>query len=407
MTDSAFRPVLRFAVCSDLHIREENDEHVLRLKKMMKTVYAAARENEYYKNVDAFLFAGDLTNGGTPAQFSAFWNAVKAELHGETKIISVVAKNHDNWEIGKNAKKTGLLLYREITGLSTDTHITLGGLHFIGISTCEKRGRYYSLGQKRWLKKALKQAEKQTPGAPIFVMQHEHVRDTVFGSSSFDGWGNTYFKKIFQRYPQIIHFSGHSHYPLNDPRSVVQTDFTAVGTGALSYAEFTVGSERTVHPENCETIAQGWVAEVDAENRVRLTGYDFLSGSVLCKRLIIPPFDKAHFAFTEEKQKAKSRPPRFPDSAEIRLEKGENELFVTVPAAESTDGFPVFLYRAKLLDKNGNVSANAYLLHEYWFAGDKQTYTITLPGQAAGCTVSVCAENAYGMASTPLTKEVP
>lgn len=407
MEDRAFLPVLRFAVCSDLHIKEENDEHVRRLRTLMRTVYALAARDETYKDVDAFLFAGDLTNGGTPAQFRAFWDAVQAELQSGTKIISVIAKNHDNWEKGRNAEKTGLRHYREITGLSADTHITLGGLHFIGISTCEKKGRYYSRRQKRRLKTALKQAAKANPNAPIFVMQHEHVRETVYGSSSFDGWGNAWFKRIFQRFPQIVHFSGHSHYPLNDPRSVTQIDFTAVGTGALSYAEFTVGNERTVHPAQCETIAQGWVVEVDAANRVRLQGYDFLSGALLCSYVIAPPFDKAHFTLSPALQKARSSAPRFFENAALAIEKSEGGLNVTVPAASSTDGFPVFLYRAKALDQNGKALAEAWVLHESWFRSEKTAYTLTLPLTEGAAAVAVTAENAYGMASSPLTKEVP
>ncbi len=407
MSDPAFHPVLRFAVCSDLHIKEADDEHVQRLRKLMRTVYAEAQADTRYKNVDAFLFAGDLTNGGTPAQFRAFWDVVQSELQSGTKVLSVVAKNHDNWEKGKFEEKTGLRHYREITGLSTDSDLTLGGLHFIGISTCPKTGRYYSRKQKKWLRRVLKEAAKASPGAPIFVMQHEHVRETVYGSSAFDGWGNRYFKKIFRRYPQVVHFSGHSHYPLNDPRSVVQTDFTAVGTGALSYAEFTVGSERTVHPERCETIAQGWIVETDAEHRIRLRGFDFLSGTLLCTHLIAPPFDKAHFTLTEAKQKARSKPPRFSENAVLQTEKAAEGLRVTVPAAESADGFPVFLYRAELLNESGRVLTSAYVLHEYWFANGRQTYTLTLPRLDGANAVRVRAENAYGMASTPLIKEVP
>ncbi len=406
MPDAVFCPALRFAVCSDLHIKEDNDVHVQRLRQLMQTVYTAAQDDQNYKKVDAFLFAGDLTDRGLPAQFRAFWSTVQSELQSETKVIACIPRYHDNWEKGKNVEKTGLRHYREITGLSTDTHLCLGGYHFISISTCEKKARYYSRKQKRWLKHALSQAAKEYPDRPIFVMQHEHVRDTVYGSSSFDGWGLTCFQKIFARYPQIIHFSGHSHYPLNDPRSVLQKDFTTIGTGALSYAEFTVGSERTVHPENANTMSQGWIVEVDAEHRVRLQGFDFLSGTRQCCYVIAPPFDKAHFTLTEAKQKARSRPPFFSVDAALQLQQTEDGWIVTVPAAESADDFPVFLYRAELLDEAGKALESGYVLHEYWFASEKKTYSIALPRKNGVRSVRVWAENAYGMASAPLTKEV-
>ena len=405
MKTDIFSPVLRFAVCSDLHIREENDVQVQRLRQLMQRAYRLAQESESYRALDAFLFAGDLTDGGTPAQYRAFWDAVQSELQNGTRVIACVARAHDNWEQGRVAVKTGLRHFREITGLSTDTHLRLGAFHFIAISTCEKKGRYYSRKQKRFLKRALAQATKENPRLPVFVMQHEHITGTVYGSSSFDGWGNGWFKKILSRYPQVVHFSGHSHYPLNDPRSVYQSDFTAVGTGALRYAEFTVDKQRTVHPPQHETISQGWIVEVDEGGRVKLDGYDFLSGTRLCSYLLDVQGDKKNFTLSPAQQKARSSAPRFPSGAKIETERHENALSLTFPAAESTDGFPVFLYRAFFKDKNGETLSSDFVLHEYWFAHEKPTYTCTLEIPKDAALLTVTAENAYGMTSAALKKE--
>ena len=402
----AFCPVLRFCVCSDLHIKEANDDHVQRLRQLMRTSYAVAAADPAYQKLDAFLFAGDLTDRGKPEQFRAFWDTVQSELQPETQVLACIPRYHDNWEFGKGGDKTGLRHYRAITGLSTDTHLTLGGFHFLAVSTSEK-DCYYDRRQKRWLKRELRKAAKDNPDAPIFFMQHEHVRDTVYGSTRFDGWGLTHFSRIFAKYPNLVHFSGHSHYPLNDPRSVFQKEFTAVGTGALSYAEFTVGGERTVHPPRCEEISQGWIVEVDRANTVVLRGYDFLSGDLLCTYTLPFPADKTAFPLTPERQKARSAPPRFPADAALQTEQTDDALLVTCPAAESGDAFPVFLYRAEATDESGNLLASAYTLHEYWFTHDNPFYTISLPKVPGAKAVAVRAENAYGMASTPITKEVP
>lgn len=397
----AFCPCLRFCVCSDLHIKEADDSHVRRLRQLMRTSYAIAAADPLYQKLDAFLFAGDLTDHGKPAQFQAFWRTVQNELQTGTQVLACIPRYHDNWEFGKGGKKTGLSHFRTITGLATDTHLRLGGFHFITVSTSEK-DRYYDRKQKRWLRQALKEAKKDNPNAPVFFMQHEHVRNTVYGSSAFDGWGLTYFSRIFRKYPNLVHFSGHSHYPLNDPRSIFQQDFTAVGTGALSYAEFTVGSRRTVHPPACETIAQGWIVEVDKGNTVVLRGYDFLSGALLCTYVLRFPADKQAFPFTPDRQKARSAPPRFPLDAALQAEKSGDGCLLTFPAAKSGDAFPVFRYVAEGYDKNGSRLCSADTLHEYWFAHDKPFYTITLPDTPGISSVAVRAENAYGMASAPI-----
>ena len=153
-------------------------------------------------------------------------------------------------------------------------------------------------------------------------------------------------------------------------------------------------------------MSQGWIVEVDAEHRVRLQGFDFLSGTRQCCYVIAPPFDKAHFTLTEAKQKARSRPPFFSEDAALQLQQTEDGWVVTVPAAESADDYPVFLYRAELLDEAGKALESGYVLHEYWFASEKKTYSIALPRKSGVRSVRVWAENAYGMASAPLTKEV-
>ncbi len=402
---AGFCPVLRFCVCSDLHIKEADDVHVQRLRRLMHTAYDIAAADPIYQKLDAFLFAGDLTDRGKPDQFRAFWNTVQSELQPDTQVLACVPRYHDNWEFGKGGPKTGLEHFRRITGLATDTHLQLGGFHFLAVSTSAK-DRYYDAGQKRWLKKALKAAAKDNPEAPVFFMQHEHVRDTVYGSSRFDGWGLTYFSRIFAKYPNLVHFSGHSHYPINDPRSVFQKDFTAVGTGALSYAEFTVGDERTVHPPRCEEIAQGWIAEVDKANTAVLRGYDFLSGDLLCTYVLSFPADKAAFPFTPERQKARSARPVFPADAALQAERTGDTWTLTFPAANSGDAFPVFRYVAEGKDKTGAVVCSAYTLHEYWFTHPKPTYAISLPRAPGVVSVCVLAENPYGSASTPITKEV-
>ena len=83
-------------------------------------------------------------------------------------------------------------------------------------------------------------AVEADPEKPVFVFQHEHVRDTVYGSSKSDGWGLETFTEVLSKYPQVVHISGHSHFPANDPRAIWQGNFTAVNDGGLGYFELAV-----------------------------------------------------------------------------------------------------------------------------------------------------------------------
>ena len=129
----------------------------------------------------------------------------------------------------------------------------------------------------------LKKAVADDPTKPIFVMQHEHISGTVYGSLDNEGWGMPDFAEILKDYPQVVDFSGHSHYPLNDPRSIWQGEYTALGTGGLYYAEITVDDVKTVHPEGYRFASTFWVVEIDSQNRIRLRAVDLLAEKLGCK----------------------------------------------------------------------------------------------------------------------------
>ena len=78
---------------------------------------------------------------------------------------------------------------------------------------------------------------------------------------------------------------------------------------------------------------------------------------------------------------------------------------VTVPAAESTDGQIIFIYRLTVTDASGNVVDSQKLVNDYWLAKSYKKISMTAEA-GSGCTVSVIAENAYGMQSAPLTAEI-
>ena len=58
-----FKPVLRFAVMSDVHFCKEHPERRTTLKKAVKEVYKYS-ENEEYKKLDALYVVGDFTDRG-------------------------------------------------------------------------------------------------------------------------------------------------------------------------------------------------------------------------------------------------------------------------------------------------------------------------------------------------------
>ena len=71
-TPADFEPVLRFAVCSDVHLNgEENQEAATRLSNLFEDMYNFS-ESKTYKNFDAIVVAGDFTGGGAEKEYEMF-----------------------------------------------------------------------------------------------------------------------------------------------------------------------------------------------------------------------------------------------------------------------------------------------------------------------------------------------
>ena len=402
--DAVFVPVMRFVASSDTHVRDNSDMTRDRIGKMMTMAYAKADADPNYQKLDALLVAGDLTHDGTKTEFEKFQTAINAALRPETAFLAVVAKNHDGYELSREELRD---FYKQLSGNDADFHTVIGGFHFIGVSVSPSKAAQYDAKQLIWLKKQLDIAVADTPDKPVFVTHHEHNIETVYGSSVYDGWGVPYFKAILNRYPQVVDFSGHSHFPLNDPRSVWQGAFTAIGTGAIYYSEFTVEGLRSYHPADSEQTATCWIVELNNKGDLHLQGMDVEAGKLLCDYLLPNPAAPANRDYTPEKRKAASRPPVFADDAAITAAPAFGGCTVTVSAAQSTDGMPIVLYRATAKDKLGVPVSKTWTMPQYYRAVEQNTVELALQGLAAGdYTVSVVAETAYGVQSAPLTTTV-
>lgn len=396
-----FLPVLRFTVCSDAHIDGVDTVGYKRLKKAIDFSLAFAEKNENYKNLDAVLVAGDFTDHGKPEEFKAFKEIIDFAVKKGTELHSIVARNHECMTLHKKA----LRLFKSITHQDTDFHIVKGGYHFIGLSTSALPFIYYSPMQKKWLKKQLDDAVAHTPDKPVFLIHHEHVRDTVYGSSKFDGWGHSFFSEILKGYHNVVDFSGHSHYPINDPRSVWQNEYTAIGTGSLKYAELTVDDERCVHPPTHKECANFWIVEADRTGNLHLAGIDCQASEILCEYYFNNPADKTNREYTPTKQRLRSKAPVFPENADIIINEEKGEYSAVYPKADSTDGMPVFIYRLTLSDKNGKEIAKSKTVPSYYLFKSEDTICTKLGKLPKGkYNIKIIAETAYGVGSEYIEK---
>lgn len=399
--DDDFVPVLRFVATSDTHIKSLGDTGYQRLSKLIKTAYAISDSDEDYTQLDAITFSGDITDSGWFGSFMSFASLTNIELREGTERLGVVAKAHDSYTYQFGAPA----LYTKITGQEADFHRVINGFHFIGISRSPTIS-HYTEDQREWLDKNLAEATAESPEKPVFVFQHEHVRDTVYGSSKSDGWGLDYFTDILEKYPQVIHISGHSHFPANDPRGIWQDSFTALNTGGLGYFELAVDGKNGQFPEEKDRMTQSLIIEVDKDNRVLVRVLDLDAGEIIREFLIDNVAETNKTKYNHEVMKANSSAPSFSENASLSVEKKYGMFTVTVPQATVSSDNEVFVYRLTVTDDKGKVLRKDWAFSDYFFADAPESISFDSFMLLKKATVTVTAEDVWGNQSQPLSIEI-
>jgi len=119
------------------------------------------------------------------------------------------------------------------------------------------------------------------PHLPFFYVQHEHPRDTCFG---FWAWGHDDGRstRALSPFPNAVAFSGHSHTPLTDERSIWQGAFASVNTAAL----FDAGCDFALR-ENAMGNRFGYIGE-----RLRPRRQDVVCRDNFAQGLLVSVYDE-------------------------------------------------------------------------------------------------------------------
>ena len=382
-----FVPVLRFVAMSDLHFHDEDDVHVDRFRKGMKELYEYCDSHPDYKGLDLVTINGDFANNGSEIQMIKLRDALAECLRDGTDTLITLASHEFYTEGGE---EVALERYGRIFNKAPDNDIVVKGFHFIGLTTT--KGCHFSDEKIAWLRARLEEDAAEDRRRPIFVFQHPHVTDTVYGSID---WGEKELYPTLADYPQIIDFSGHSHAPVNDPRSIYQKHFTAMGTGTLAYFELDEFDKYygTVPPR--KQGAQYLVVEVAADNRILVKPYDILTGNFFPLEWHIDvPSDPETFIYTGARYLTDVKP-YFPDDTFIDILADENgEMNITFSQALCDEEY-VNYYKVVILDSDGCIVRQRMLWSEYYFYDMPKTVNLMIEGLIRGEEYT-CRIYAYG-----------
>ncbi|MFV0538622.1 MAG: SusF/SusE family outer membrane protein [Dysgonomonas sp.] len=374
----------RFAVMSDIHVGRTG------WKNRLPNAVEVLKEKE----LDAVFVVGDVADNGRKDQLQ---NALStfSPLSPETSTYFMMG-NHDWWE-GNGSTFKGVI------GQKLNQFIEIKGYPFITVSLDgsekDNHAYIYQSTSKNFLKAALEKANSEYPGKPIFVFMHVPMTHTVYGSYRIEPGtesraNNTEaMKEICKKYPQIVLFSGHSHYPIGDERCIHQKYFTAIHDGNLTATNIEDGllptnSDR--HFSESLNIAEGCIVSVNGNKDVIVDRIDFTRNELIKKPWTIKaPHDGSMFTYFRERDGGEV--PYFAATDKLTIDEIKSNSFkVTFPQAKDDD--LVHHYLVELMNKRGEREQKVNVFSQFFF------------GSATPKTLSLTMKNLKGIYSDYMVK---
>ena len=315
--------VLSLGVVSDVHVNPQWTAD--KLKSALQQLKAKALENDP-DGLAGVLVAGDLIDNPNNTQLSLFKSTLESELDVKKTPLVYTVGNHDvpsyAWAATMPSDVTYMrnlfgddyYLYDKDQNMRTRyeaRHCVVGDCHIFSVSPNGDQPIVYDPAVVSWLDSQLAAVTSAEPDKYVILITHPMIKNTVYGSrlgeeggiwssSLSHYWATDALTPVLKKYPQVIVFGGHLHFPLNDPRSVWQGDFTVFGCGSVRYMAIENGkyedmSSATVM-KDCNDFSQGNLLQFDASGNMRVLRMDFYNKDVIGEPIVssYPTSDKGH-----------------------------------------------------------------------------------------------------------------
>lgn len=199
-------------------------------------------------------------------------------------------------------------------------------------------------------------------------------------------------------------FSGHSHFPLGDPRSIDQGTYTSINVGSTTYSELEPDVvDEGIHPDRYAYVTEGVIVTADRASNLTVERWDtYNDEEILPRWTIAAPHDGTQFTYADRDG---GKVPWFDADATITVSDiTENGCTVTFPQAQ--DDEVVHHYVVEIIDADGKVvNSNRRFSGFYLNSHQPQSISVDFSGVPSGSelTARVRGIDSYDNASEPLT----
>ena len=366
--------LVSFGVMTDNHLNPEHPE-------LAERSLAAFRLMHKLKP-DLLIDCGDITDFWQPGELKNFQRMFRETFsdNAPQKLWLLaghdVLKHPDYW----GGYPEGLLYI----GMEDTIPVRrVKGYSFVGVFQC---------GDYAEFEKKLQQEIAISAGKPVFAVTHEPAYDTVLYS---DYGKNKNLRNILNKYPTVIHISGHTHQPIRHERNIWQGEFTAFNAGALTFwKDMTCGRESRRHQSYDALFCRLYA------DRLEVRRFNVMTQAELAPPWVIPlPFNPATAPYAPERRKNKLPVAEFEDPEPLNFS-GSGYGVLTIKNAVPYSS--VLRYRVTLFEEDGEVAVLDFYPGTWEGAGRENEEDFYFPpgmlrsGRKYRC--SVCALNYFDRA---------
>lgn len=369
------KPILKAGIITDTHITPQ-ESSCFWVEKALKF---------FKKNkVDLVINCGDIADEFYPEGYRHYRNTIKKIYPQGIREIFAYAF-HDQIHPGNRGIRhpySELQAALQIPHEPMDFRLINGLPFLIFPQTIESTELY---------EKKLADTAKKFPGKPIFVIDHIPALNTTHNSITA---GSIWKRPVLNKFPQVIHISGHTHNSLFNEQCIWQGEYTAVNAGCLKAFFSSDTPERNTYTEVL-------IMEV-YRNKVLFRRYslpnekEYRPSTPWCVPL---PFVPETAPYNPKRRYADSEEPAFPadakisftpdripfTSVEISFPSASPDVLtcnITVERKNQQGEFELFTEKDisgnyKLPENERNKNLKTFLPSGYFEAGKEYRFTIT------------------------------
>lgn len=430
---------LSLAAISDVHIEGSSDAYANKFTSALNQLKVKAAESDA-NGIDGVMVVGDLIQRAeiTMAQnFKALYEDVFKPT--EVPMIYTIG-NHDmnpkyDWTPSTVAQSVAMANTFGDEYFKTDIdntmrnnyearHCVIGGYHILAVTPNGDQPITYSPNVITWLDQQLDAITKTDPNRYVIVLTHPMIYNTIYGSLlGEDGgvwtstlpnyWATRVLTGVLEKYPQVVSFHGHLHFPINDPRSLWQGKWTALGCGSTRYMAIEpagwegISSTPTVM-NDANNFSQGYLVQFDVNGNMRIVKMDFFNNGTIGEPYVMQYPDAAGANLAKYNNVTRKAANQAPTMSTIEAKDVKDNEAASVTFAAGKDDEFVHHY-VITLSKGGNVVATKKILADFYLhpntSGMKSswTYGFGTLSESGQYTVSVVAVDSWDAESAPVT----